>query len=494
MFEGAELGQRLTKGEYEARVPTLRERLLDAQFQLRTAGFSVIIVIGGVEGAGKGETVNRLLEWLDSRGIATFALNRPSDEECQRPRFYQFWRRLPRKGSIGIFFGSWYTAPIVDFAFGLSDEAKFDFELGRIVDFEQMLASEGTLVLKFWLHLTKKQQRRRFKKLAHDPQKAWRVTRRDWKFHARYDEFLPISARALRRTSTAAAPWDIVEARDRRFREITVAERICTALESRLASSVGFVAADGPPQDLPLTTSRNLLNQLDLNQSLSPTDYAQALAKSQAVIGRLSRTLRDERRAVVVVFEGSDASGKGGCIRRITQALDARFYRVIPIAAPTDEERAQPYLWRFWRHLPAHGEYAIFDRSWYGRVLVERVESFCPPADWRRAYTEINAFEEQLIDAGVLLFKFWLAISPGEQVRRFEAREATGYKRYKLTDEDRRNQVKAPDYDVAACEMFARTSTELAPWTLVEANDKHFARVKVLRTIGEGLQRVGHQR
>ncbi len=493
MFEIAELGQKLDRATFEMRLPGVRERLLDAQFRLKSADSSLIILIGGVEGAGKGETVNLLLEWLDSRGIATHALGKPNREERERPEHYRFWRRLPPKGSIGIFFGSWYTRPIVDYALKRTDQATFDHDLARIVEFEQMLANEGTLLLKFWLHVTKKQQRRRFRLLESDPDTSWRVTARDWKYHAMYDNFLPISAHALRRTSTGVAAWDIIEAENARFRHLTVAEKICEALEQHLAVKVvppSAVVATPTPMPMVSTTTnqRTVLQQMDLTLRIEQDDYEAKLKKLQGKLGTLSRRLQSHRRSVVIVFEGPDAAGKGGCIRRITQCVDARYFRVIPIAAPTDEERAQPYLWRFWRHLPGCGKYTIFDRSWYGRVLVERVEGFCAPVDWRRAYSEINAFEEQLVESGVLLFKFWLSISPEEQKRRFREREDTGYKQYKLTAEDWRNQGKWSQYEVAACEMIARTSTEFASWTLVEAEDKHHARIKVLKTISD---RVG---
>ena len=196
------------------------------------------------------------------------------------------------------------------------------------------------------------------------------------------------------------------------------------------------------------------------------------------------------RHALVAVFEGNDAAGKGGAIRRVTEALDPREYRIIPIAAPTDEELAQPYLWRFWRHIPARGQFTIFDRSWYGRVLVERVEGFCSQSDWLRAYGEINDFEESLADHGVVLVKFWLAIDKDTQHARFKEREATPHKRFKITDEDWRNREKWDQYVDAVEDMVDRTSTGLAPWTLVEANDKRFARVKVLRTINDALERA----
>lgn len=480
MFEVAEVGQSMDRATFEQLVPPLRERLLDAQFRLQAADFSVVIVIGGVEGAGKGETVNVLMEWLDARGVAVHALSPTSREAPQRPGLYRFWHELPPRGKMAVFFGSWYTHPIVDYVFHHSDQNRLDRDLARIVEFEQMLTNEGVLLLKFWLHISKKQQRRRLKKLESDRRTAWRVTADDWKFHALYDRFLPVCSRALERTSTGQAPWDIIEAHDRRYRHATVARRIAEAVENRLGRAP---PPEPPPEPLPAPSGVNVIRSLDLSQRLDPQRYEEKLEKHQNKLGRLARSLAPRGRAVVAVFEGPDAAGKGGCIRRVVQALDARFYRVVPIAAPTDEERARPYLWRFWRNLPTGGHWTFYDRSWYGRVLVERIEGFCSPDDWRRAYAEINSFEEQLVDAGIVLAKFWLAISPEEQLRRFQQREATGYKRYKLTDEDLRNREKWPAYEAAACEMIARTSTEVAPWTLVEAEDKYHARIKVLKTL-----------
>jgi len=467
----------------------LREALLEAQDRLAEANLAVVVVIAGAEGAGKGETVNTLLEWMDTRGISAHALGAPSEGERARPRFYRFWRRLPPRGKIGIFFGSWYTNPIVDRIFGRIGEGRFEREMNTIADFERMLSRESTLVLKYWLHISKKQQKKRFEKLAADPDTAWRVTPNDWEFHRTYDAFVRTASAAIRRTSKAHAPWEIVEAWDKRFRNVRVAEHLLAAMEKRLAAVPEPVPAEeevAPPSD----SQALIIHSLDLSQSLDPEAYERKLTKYQGRLARLARRLGAENRSAVLVFEGPDAAGKGGCIRRVVKALDARFYRVIQFAAPTEDERLQPYLWRFWRHLPVFGNFALFDRSWYGRVLVERVEGFCRPVDWQRAYAEINAFEDQMVDAGVLVFKFWVAIDADEQLQRFREREATGHKRYKLTEEDWRNHEKWDDYEVAASEMIARTSTEIAPWTLVEANDKRHARIKVLRALCEGLERA----
>jgi polyphosphate kinase 2 (PPK2 family) len=191
---------------------------------------------------------------------------------------------------------------------------------------------------------------------------------------------------------------------------------------------------------------------------------------------------------VIAVFEGMDAAGKGGAVRRITQAIDARLCSIIPIAAPSEEERAQPYLWRFWRNLPRRGRFAIFDRSWYGRVLVERVEGYCSEADWNRAYGEINDFEEQIVGSGGIVVKFWLSISQEEQLRRFQERQDSPFKRFKITEDDWRNRSKWGFYETAICAMLDRTSTEIAPWTLVASEDKYFGRIKILRTLCQRIE------
>jgi polyphosphate:AMP phosphotransferase len=447
MFEAAEIGHKLAKGEFKRIEPQLRGDLLDAQYELSRLGrFPVVILISGVRGAGKGETVNLLNAWMDPRHIHTHAFDNPTDEERDRPPMWRYWRALPPKGRIGMLFGSWYTAPIIDRVFKRSRPAELLQSVDEIRRFERMLADDGVLLLKFWFHLSKKRQRERLEALEADPKTRWRVTPRDWDFFRYYNRFYRISEDTIRQTSLPWAPWTIVEGSDPEYRVATVARTLLEAMRARL-DQARDTGTQPPAQPLtPLVRSAgdtDLLSQLDLSVSMSRKKFDTELAEQQQRLALLTRHPRFREHHVVAVFEGMDAAGKGGAIRRITGALDARLYRTIPIAAPTDEERAQPYLWRFWRHVPMKGRLTLYDRSWYGRVLVERVEKFATPAEWSRAYAEINDFEEQLARNGGILVKYWLQISKEEQYRRFKEREATRHKQFKITAEDWRNRKRA---------------------------------------------------
>lgn len=488
MFEAAEVGHCVSKEDFDAREPQLREELLDAQLDLlEQPKFSVVIVVGGVDASGKGDAVNLLNEWLDPRHVMTHALAEPTGEDRERPSFYRFWRAIPQKGKLAVFMGSWYTQPIVDRVYGRTRGPELDREMRRAVLFERMLSNEDVLVLKFWLHLSKKEQKKRLQDLEKSDKTRWRVTPTDWDHHRRYDKFRKTSERALRESSSTEAPWIVVEATDARYRDLTIATAIAHGIRKRLEVAAPSKHIHAPQLPPPID-GRRILSTVDLSKEYPQDEYKDRLPRLQGKLNFLFREPEMKKRSVVLVFEGVDAAGKGGAIRRITHALDARSYRVIPIAAPTDEEKARPYLWRFWRNLPGHGQMTVYDRSWYGRVLVERIEGFCDTDDWMRAYGEINDFEEQIAESGVVVVKFWLQISQEEQLARFEARQKTGFKRHKIGPEDWRNREKWDHYQDAASEMIERTSTEYAPWTIVEANDKYHARVRVLETVVERVE------
>jgi AMP-polyphosphate phosphotransferase len=488
MLKSAELGRTLSKQDYEAALGDLRTSLLKAQAELEQANFPVIVLINGADGAGKGETLNTLSEWLDARFLHTEAYGKRTEAERARPEFWRYWMTLPRAGQIGLFLGSWYSQPILDRVMRGGKPRALERALARINSFERTLADDGALFIKLWFHVSKKDQRQRLKAEERATNTRLLVSKSNWQHHERYDEFVSVTERALRDTSTGYAPWTVIESADDRYRNITAGRTILEHIQRRLA--LPRVAAPAP-QPLPeIPNPVTLLDQLDLSLKLDKPTYEKRMAELQGELGELARKMRRRERSAIFVFEGSDAAGKGGAIRRLVWALDARQYRIIPIAAPTDEERAHHYLWRFFRQLPRRGRFTIYDRSWYGRVLVERIEGFASEEAWNRAYKEINEFEHELTRDGIVLVKFWLQISSEEQLRRFQDREREPWKQHKITAEDYRNRLKTNQYEAAAAEMIDRNSTEYAPFTLVEAEDKYFARIKVLETVCERLGRA----
>jgi AMP-polyphosphate phosphotransferase len=487
MLNSAELGRTLSKQDYDATVGELRTSLLKTQAELEQAKFPVIVLINGADGAGKAETLNTLNEWLDARFLQIEAYDKPTEAERARPEFWRYWMTLPRAGQIGLFLGSWYTRPILERVMRGAKSRAFEQALARINAFERTLIDGGALIIKLWFHVSKKAQKQRLK--AEEQAKSTRllVSKSNWQRHERYDEFVAVTERALRDTSTGYAPWTVIESSDDRYRNVTAGRAILEQIQHRLASPH---VSETPKPEPEIPDPVTLLDRLDLSLKLDKPAYEKRMAELQGALGALARKLKKRQRSAIFVFEGSDAAGKGGAIRRLVWALDARQYRIIPIAAPTDEERAHHYLWRFYRQLPGRGRITIYDRSWYGRVLVERVEGFTSEENWKRAYKEINEFEHELSRDGIVLVKFWLQISSEEQLRRFQAREREPWKQHKITAEDYRNRQKTHQYEAAAAEMIDRTSTEYAPFTLIEAEDKHYARIKILETVCERLERA----
>lgn len=490
MFEAAELGHAIDDKTYEKRSKALRADLLDAQYDLiEKKNYAVVILINGVDGGGKGETVNMLNEWMDTRHIENAVFGPATTAEQALPGMSRFWRSLPAKGKIGVFFGNWYTDPIESRVHAKMKLSMLDVRLAEIRRFEKMLCDEGVLLLKYWFHLSRDAQKTRLETLEADKRTRWRVTDGDWKRFGKYHSYAKASERALRLTSTVQAPWTVVEGTDANYRTLAVTESIFESLKSRTKHHSTNKPQVLVPPVLPALDGKLILDTVKFDKRMSREKYDEKLPEAQGRIAILSRKPKFQERSVVVVFEGSDAGGKGGAIRRLTQALDARLYRTVQIAAPSEEERAHPYLWRFWRHVPAFGRFTIYDRSWYGRVLVERVEKLAREVEWLRAYGEINDFEAQLHKHGVVVVKFWLAISKDEQLARFKSREATRFKRFKITDDDWRNRKKWDEYQVAASEMIERTSTSYAPWNIIDANDKHYARVRVLDTVRKAIEK-----
>ena len=477
--------RRVSRKAYEARLPDVRAALVRMQVELKTAKFPVILLIGGVEASGKGEVINILNGWLDPRGFETFALHEPTDEERERPAMWRYWRTLPPSGRMAIYAGGWYADALHEDPRSARELAQFDAMMHRYAGYEGQLAAGGALIVKIWLNLSKAQQRARLRELESDPRTAWRVTPEDWKSQRDYDRIARLTERMRSATHQPGAPWYVIDASDSRARNLAVADILLSRFRIHVRAQARLLAAQNKrvKRVVPLRPAglRRLLS-VSLENKLSQPSYEK---KRDKWLGRLNKVVRaaaQERRSIVWVFEGWDAAGKGGAIRRLTDAIDARDFRVIPVSKPTDEEKAHHYLWRFWRHVPRAGMVTIYDRSWYGRVLVERLEGFATEAEWKRAYKELNEFERELTEHGVIVLKFWLQIGKDEQLKRFRDRESTAYKKHKMDTEDWRNRRKWSSYEIAVGDMLALTSSRPAPWHLVAANNKRHARLEILKT------------
>ncbi|UCE90665.1 MAG: polyphosphate:AMP phosphotransferase [Pseudomonadota bacterium] len=486
------MGRTLTKDEFKAKESDLRAQLLAVQRALAEATVPVVLVVYGVSGAGKEQVVDRLNKWFDTRGVETHAFWDETDEDLARPRYWRYWRALPPRGAIAIVFGGWYMEPVEQHALGELSDAQLDDEMNRAAGLEHTLSQDGALIIKLWFHLTGETQSKRLKKRRDDATHAESAAR-ERKLAKRRDEFLAAAERAIRLTDTGKCPWYLIESDNKYYRDLAVGETLVRAMQQRLQEHRGVdrrAQIHSPVPETAETPSITILDHVDLSEHLDNDDYRDQLKMLQTRLRKQAWAAYEKKHSTVVVLEGWDAAGKGGAIRRLAAGIDARLYRSISVAAPTDEELAHHYLWRFWRRVPRAGYVTIYDRSWYGRVLVERVEGFASPHEWMRAYQEINDFEEQLTQHGIVLSKFWLQIDQGEQLQRFEERGRVPWKQHKITDEDWRNREKWDQYKQAVNDMVEHTSTGGAPWTLVAANDKKHARIQVLKTVCERLAQV----
>ena len=498
LLESAELGAKITKEEFAAVEAQLRLDLINAQFDLGKAPFAVAVLFAGDDPVATEEIVYRLHEWLDPRHVETNYFEAPSAAEKQFPAHRRFWLAIPGHGRIGLMLGAWAARPIALRLRNKIGRAQFTRFIEHVQRYERELVDDGTLLLKFWFHMPRKKLAKRMARAKADPSREFRIDTDDWQVYQRYDRAIAISEEYLASTNTPSAPWQIVESTDRRHRDLTVGRALLAALRGRLdAAAQEAAAATAAPQPVAAAsvttaaiaeTSLSPLETLDMSAKLADAEYAERLPELQATLRKL--TDRAARRGVqsIFAFEGWDAAGKGGAIRRVIQAIHPRNYRVVSIAAPTAEERAHHWLWRFWTRLPQRGRVAIFDRTWYGRVLVERVEGFATPAQWRRGYDEIVDFERLLTEHGMVLHKFWMHVSEAEQLRRFEERQQTGFKAYKITEEDWRNRSERPAYLAAIEDMLLLTDKPEAPWTAVAGDDKNHARITILETIVHRLR------
>jgi len=494
MLENIDLSRKISKAEYKQSIDGLRRKLAALQRRVRELNIPMVVVFEGLNAAGKGTLINELILPMDPRGFQVVSSRAPNEEQRLRPFLWRFWIHTPVRGRQVIFDRSWYRRVLADRVNkdASADEVRQAFQ--DIRSFERNLADDGNVIVKLWLHISRKEQARRFDKLSSNPATAWRVTKDDLKAQKQYDKYIKAVEDMLAETDTDHAPWTVVESTDRRFAAMKIFTAVIAAMEHKIAQVEGAAprkpAAPKEAIDLPADLHSSILDGVDLSLSLDRDEYDRRLKKAQKRLRELEHEIYIRRVPVVIVYQGWDAAGKGGNIRRLVQHLDPRGYEVVPISAPNDVEKAHHYLWRFWTQMPKAGHITIFDRSWYGRVMVERVEGFASEDEWKRAYREINEMEQHMTNFGTVLLKFWLQIDRDEQLRRFEARQNTPYKRWKITEEDWRNREKWDDYKIAVEEMLFRTSTPSAPWTIVESNCKWFARVKVLETVCDAIEQA----
>lgn len=502
MLEKIDLSRKAEKEVYRQAKETYGPRLGLAQRRLKEAGIPVLILFDGMDAAGKGTQINRLIQFLDPRGFDVYASSRVTEDEAMRPFLWRFWTLTPENGRIAVFDRSWYRKVREDRFEGRTAKKELSEAFRDICSFEKQLTDSKAVIIKLFLYISREEQKKRFKKLEESGETAWRVTKEDWKRNEDYDRYLKINEEMLERTDTEYAPWTIIEATDKSYGAMKILKTVTETLEDALAKTAEeerlkeekkkaaetlLKAGENPAENS--RYQNGVLSGIDLSKTMPRETYKKEIDRLQKKLELLHSELYRLRIPVVLGFEGWDAGGKGGAIRRLTSHLDPRGYQVCPTAAPNDIEKKHHYLWRFWNRMPKAGHIAIFDRTWYGRVMVERIEGFCREEEWRRAYQEINEMESHLVNAGAVVLKFWLQIDKDEQKRRFEERMRIPEKQWKITDEDWRNREKWDQYELAVNEMLVRTSTTYAPWIVVEGNCKYYARVKVLRTVVEALEK-----
>ena len=544
MLERVELEAKAPKkSAYKERRKELMQELVLLQQQARQEQLGLVVLFEGWNSAGKGSRISDLLYLMDARSTNVVHTVFPPYEDAElftalengvtgyKPFMEPFWQGLGERGTITFYEQGWYATAesmmlaaerarwkskarhrhshprvpigtLVQKAFEPLEElggaSRADTYLDAIASWEKGLVDDGYLVLKFFVHISKAEQRHRMEELLENPDTRWRVSDEELMRCAEYNDIYELHDEVLKRSNYEFAPWVLVNGEDKRIANLQVAQTMVDALRQGLAAKAAAresAAAKAPSAEAPLMSAFPIctdhpdLDEVDHSLKLEREDYEQQLKHEQKRLAKLELEMYLQRIPLVVMYEGWDAAGKGGAIKRVAQALDARAYHIFPSPAPTPLELAHPHLWRYWTRLPKAGHVGIYDRSWYGRVLVERVEGFASPQEWQRAYDEINAFERDLVDWGAILVKFWVEVHPDEQLRRFQERQDTPEKQWKITPDDWRNREKNPQYYQAVQDMFRLTSTTYAPWTLLESDDKLYARVKSLRTINEALEK-----
>lgn len=478
------------KSLVKAEIAALKKRLASQQQQIKKAQLPVVVLIEGWGASGKGSLISDIILNIDPRSFTVFSTSPPTDEEARHPFLWRYFKKIPKIGQFVIFDSGWYGETIQNVMLNGLDGKDYKKRVQSILTFERQLTDNGYLVIKFFLHIPKKIQDQRFEELLDSKNTEWRVSKLDKHENKHYKSYSEAWDKLLDKTNSDFAPWHIIDGSEHTkrlqvYRALT--DAIAAAVEGRRP------AYTVPEQEFPLLPMP-LLSEVSLGQQIDDAEYRIQLKEAQAHLKDLHNRIYRKRIPVVIVYEGWDAAGKGGNIKRIAAALDPRGYEVVPIAAPDKHEISRHYLWRFWNRVPKTGHITIFDRSWYGRVMVERIEGFCSNADWQRAYQEMNEFEQELSNWGAVILKFWIHIDKDTQLERFNERQNTPEKQWKITDEDWRNREKWDQYEVAVNEMLQKTSTEYAPWHIIESKSKQFARLKALHIVIDALEKALDQK
>lgn len=479
--------ERPEEEELEERLQAARAKLSVQQMQIKEHKLPVFVLFEGWGTAGKGSILGKIIKEIDPRFFKVATMDIPTEEEKRKPFLYRYFVKIPEAGKFCFLDSGWMDEITKGCLHGELKEKQYKERIDSVKRFERQLTDNGYLVMKFFFHISQNEQKKRLKGLEKNETTSWRVSENDTWQNKHYDKCLKVYDQYLSDTNVSTSPWYIVDAKNKKWAQLQVIETLVSGIETALKNSamaVPLLQNVFPMEKVPK------LSEISLDKSLTDEEYKRQLKELQDRLGMLHNELYLKKIPVVIAYEGWDAAGKGGNIKRITGALDPRGYEVHPIASPEPHEKARHYLWRFWNRLPKTGHVAIFDRTWYGRVMVERLEGFCSENDWQRAYNEINEFEKELSDWGAVIIKFWVQIDKDVQLERFTDRQNTPEKQWKITEEDWRNRDKWDLYETAVNEMMKKTSTAYAPWHVLESNDKKYARIKALKVVIEEIEKV----
>lgn len=471
--------------EIEVRLANAKDKLLKQQIIMKEKKLPVIVLFEGWGAAGKGSILSKVIKNIDPRFFKVEVMDKPSKEDLRKPFLYRHFVKIPEAGKFAFLDSGWMGEITKKRLLKEIDNDEYKKNIESVKRFERQLTDNGYLVLKFFFDIDEKEQKKRLDKLLNDKNTRWRVGDFDLWQNKHYDKCADVFDQYLSDTNSSNAPWYIVDAKDKKWAQLQVLETLVQGIDTAfMNSSLAVQLLQNTFPIMPI----DKLQDISLDRSLTDEEYEGLLNKYQKRLNELHNIVYRKKIPVIIAYEGWDAAGKGGNIKRITESLDPRGFEVHPIASPEPHEKARNYLWRFWNRLPKTGHIAIFDRTWYGRVMVERLEGFCSENDWQRAYVEINEFEKELADWGAVIVKFWVQIDKDTQLERFNERENTPEKKWKITDEDWRNREKWDLYEAAVNEMLAKTNTTYAPWNILESNDKKYARIKALKTVIDAIE------